>query len=69
MIKQERLILARSGKGLTQQQMADLIPISRPHYTNIENGLRRPGVKVAQRIAYILDLDWTLFYEDNEVIH
>ncbi|GMA49372.1 putative HTH-type transcriptional regulator YqaF [Alicyclobacillus contaminans] len=56
----------RQDLGLSQQEMADLVDISRSYYTNIELGMRRPGVDTAKRIAGILGFDWTRFYEDEK---
>ena len=36
----------RKSKGMTQAQMAELLGISRPAYTQIENG-RRPSFRAA----------------------
>ena len=57
----------REGKGLTQQQVADAVKISRGHYANIENGRRCESDKVdtEKAIAAALDFDWTLFFEDE----
>lgn len=60
------LVDTREAQELTQLQIADIVSISRAHYANIENGLRRPSYEVAKKIADILDFDWTLFFEDNE---
>jgi len=57
------LVQARTKKGLTQQQIAHKVHVSRTHYTNIEKGHRRPSLEVAQKIAEELDVDWRLFYE------
>lgn len=53
----------RSKKGLTQEELAKKIEISRPYYTEIEKGLKNPSVKIAKRIASILGFEWTLFFE------
>ena len=36
----ERLALLRKSRGLTQNEMADLLGVSRPAYRNYENGMR-----------------------------
>lgn len=41
----------RISKGLTQQNVADQIGITRQYYTMIEQGLRRPSAEVAKKIA------------------
>lgn len=57
------LKLLRVKKKLTQEEIAESIGISRVAYTNIENGKRRPSPKVAKKIAHVLDIDWTIFFE------
>ncbi|MED0666646.1 helix-turn-helix transcriptional regulator [Bacillus badius] len=61
------LIEARNRKNLSQEQVAVLTPekITRQYYGMIENGERRPSVGVAQSIAKILDIPWTLFFENE----
>jgi len=41
----------RAQRGLTQEQVAAKLDISRAHYTNIENGKRMPSMCLAIRIA------------------
>ena len=55
----------RTRKGLTQEGLAKALGLSRAAYTNIENGRRRPSVKVAKKIGVILDFDWSKLF-DNE---
>ena len=50
--------------GITQQELANLININRAYLSKIENNQRTPSVKIAKRIAYELDFDWTLFFKD-----
>ena len=33
----------------------------------IENNKRNPSVELAQKIANVLDFDWTLFYPKKEI--
>mgnify|MGYP000085479875 CR=1 FL=1 len=44
----------RMAKGLTQEQVALAVGISRTYYTLIELGQRTPSVDDAQRIARVL---------------
>ncbi|PAD10162.1 transcriptional regulator [Shouchella clausii] len=55
----------RSSKGLTQLEVAEKVRIERSYYTMIENGDRKPSVEVAQRIAKVLDFEWTIFFENK----
>ncbi len=57
------LEVLRANKGLTQEDIAKATGISRPAYCNIENGIRRPSSEVAQKIAEILEFEWTRFFE------
>lgn len=50
-LKQERI-----KRGLTQQEIANLVGISRVHYTQIENnsGNKKPSLDVAMSIKKVL---------------
>ena len=62
----EWLHILRDQKALTQKQIAQKVNISRPYYTSIENGKRRPSPQVAISIATVLNFDWRKFYEDEQ---
>ena len=53
----------REMANLTQEQLANMIGINRTTITKIENG-SRPSVDNAQKIAKILDFDWTEFFKN-----
>jgi putative transcriptional regulator len=55
----------RDEKRLTQEHVAQASGIRRASYTMIENGVRNPSVEVAKRIAFILDFDWTIFFDSQ----
>lgn len=59
-IVQER----RKSLQMSHEQVANLSGIERSYYTKIENGLR-PSVKVAQSISGVLDIEWTIFFDEN----
>lgn len=59
------LVKKRRSKNLTQAQVAEQSGVSRAHYTHIENGVRRPSPDVAQKIAKLLDFDWTIFFTQS----
>lgn len=61
-----RLADIRKAKGFTQADIADVADIDRRAYSHYETNRRRPRPEVAQRIAKVLDFDWTLFYVDGE---
>lgn len=60
----EWLILARGNK--TQQEIATASNINRSYYTQLESGDRDPSVTTAKKIAEVLDLNWTLFFEQQD---
>lgn len=62
MISKGTIVSGRKGCGLTQQEMATELGISRSHYANIESGKRNPSPKLAQKIGAILNLDWKIFF-------
>ena len=53
----------RKKLGLTQAAVARGSGISRQMYGFIEKGVRRPSVDVAKKIAEVLGIEWTRFYE------
>lgn len=55
----------REMKNFTQQSIAKNIGVERQYYGMIEKGERTPSPKVAKKIAEVLDIDWTLFFEDG----
>ena len=46
----------RDYRGLTQQQLADKVGISKPYLSQLESGKRRGSMEVLQRIAQTLDV-------------
>ena len=52
----------RLARGLTQEQVAKIAGVDRTTITKIENGTSTPSVKTAQKIAQVLDFDWTIFF-------
>ncbi len=63
-LKEQREVLE-----LTQEDAATASGIKRAYYTMIENGTRNPSVDVAKRIAKVMGVEWTIFfeYQCNEV--
>lgn len=60
MIFPERLKQLRQKKGLTQQEIADLVHVNRVTYTNWEKGNREPNFEMVLKLADLLEvsLDW-----------
>ena len=52
----------------SQKAFAQVIGISQNHYSNIENGVRRPSPEVAKRIADVLgfESEWYRLLEIGE---
>lgn len=57
------IAMIRKERKLTQKEVADAAQIDRTTYTNIETGKARPSIKTAMRIAKVLDISWTVFFE------
>ena len=64
--KREFLIIRRKERGLSGRRVAKLCNLNPGSYCNIENGHREPSVDTAKRIAKVLELDWTKFFEEKE---
>lgn len=50
-----RISELRKSKGITQEEFAKKVLISRPHLSDIENGKCNPGSVVVLRVAKALD--------------
>lgn len=57
-LKEERL-----KKGLTQQQLANKLGITRQTISHIECGRIKPSIDNAKAIANVLGFKWANFYE------
>ena len=56
----------RAKKELTQQEVANAANVDVTMISKIELGERQPSVKVAKKIASVLEFPWTRFYEDED---
>lgn len=67
-MKNLRLKSARAAKDLSQQQLADIVGVSRQTINSIELGNYNPTIKLCLALCKALDktLD-ELFWEDNEM--
>lgn len=63
--KREWLIQIRKAKGFTREDVIRKAKITLQMYYYIENNQRNPSVKLARKIAEILDFDWILFYSNK----
>lgn len=61
----KKMKLIRKSLELTQEQLAQHAGVSQSLIVQIENGNRKPSVKVAKRIASILGFDWTDFFKET----
>lgn len=59
------LKIFREKKGMTQEEVAKLVGISRSAYGHIESGERGVTVTNAKKIAMILEFNWILFLKNN----
>lgn len=57
---------ARFQKDLRAWEVARKAGICENYYSKIELGLRRPSVKLAQKLGEILGFSWTKFFEKEE---
>ena len=55
----------RKELGLRQADLADAADVSIQYIWMIENNERKPSVKVAKRIAAVLNFDWTEFFKET----
>lgn len=55
----------RKVNDLTQEQLAKEAGVSQSLIWKIENGQRKPSVKVAKRIAAVLGFPWTDFFKES----
>lgn len=56
----------RERKGISQDELASRIGTSRQSISAIERGIAKPSVENAKKIASVLDLRWSDFYEETD---
>ena len=54
----------RKSKGLTQEELAAKCDVQRTTVTMIEMGENLPSVQLAKKLAEVLDVDWTEFFNE-----
>lgn len=64
----ERLKITRKQKGYSQEQLAEMLDVSRQSVTKWETGLSYPEIRTLLELSSILekDLDWLLYDEKPE---
>ena len=60
----EQLKKRRLAIGLTQKQVAEKCGIEQGYYSAIENNRRKPSVKLAKKLACLMQIDWTEFFKE-----
>ena len=66
-MKNLRLKSARAAKDLSQQQLADMVSVSRQTINAIEKGDYHPTIRLCIAICRALDKTWDqLFWEEEE---
>ena len=53
----------RQKKKLTQQQLADMLGITRQTISHIECGRIKPSINNAKAIANVLGFEWAIFFK------
>lgn len=61
----ERLYNSRINRGLTQYDVANLIPMTQSGYSRIENGFQEPSLKQLKRIAEVLNISVDYLLDTN----
>lgn len=56
----------RKAKGYTQERLANEAGVVRQTISEIERGVNNPSIQLAQKIAKILEFNWSEFFEGNE---
>ena len=59
-----KLKVERAKKEMTQGELAERVGVVRQTISNIECGLTKPSVGLAKKIAEVLEIDWTNFFDD-----
>ena len=65
MKKRVWLATARLEKDMRQNELAEAAGIAPVTYCLIETGKTKPKPETAKRIANVLGVDWTKFYEED----
>lgn len=56
------LKILRQEKGLTQQELANIVNTTRSNISGIERGTSSPSVSLAKRMASVFSVNWTIFF-------
>ncbi|AFQ46294.1 helix-turn-helix domain-containing protein [Desulfosporosinus meridiei] len=66
----DRLCTLRTSKGLTHQDMADMLGITRQAYSNYEAGKREPDHSTLRKLAefFIVSTDYLLGQDNGKIV-
>ncbi len=53
----------RERAGFTQSELAEKCGVNQSTIAMIENGTNKPRVPLAKKLAEVLNVDWTIFFE------
>lgn len=57
-----QIIEQRKKLELSQKQVADKCGIKQGYYSRIERGIHTPSVALAKKLANVLQINWTEFF-------
>lgn len=66
MAKLKTLADYRKQAGLTQEELAKLVGVTNVYISNIETGLKKPSIKLAELLARELKTKWQNIYNTND---
>lgn len=52
----------RKKLKLSQEEVAQMVGVSRQYYNSIENNKRKPSINLAKRLGCLLKIEWTIFF-------
>jgi transcriptional regulator with XRE-family HTH domain len=52
----QRIRILRKGKGLSQEQLSELVGLTKNYMGLLERGRRNPSLETLQQIAYVLNV-------------
>ncbi|WP_180230063.1 helix-turn-helix transcriptional regulator [Bacillus sp. AFS073361] len=61
-MKRHWMVSHRKEEGLTQDELAKLLGISRSYYTQIENGTHNPSGALALKMSNFFDVEMSKFF-------
>lgn len=64
--KENKIKLLRKKKGLTQEQLSNLLQINRHYLSRIETGKSEPTASILKKIGLIFDVDLNVLLDIND---